>query len=76
MQAGVYKHYKGGLYQVIGVGEHTETKERLVVYVSLTGATLPGPRVRCNPESHFNEIVDWPGAGKAPRYLPLGDEYR
>lgn len=49
MLAGIYKHYKGGHYQVIGIAEHTETKEKLVVYISLTGFGLPGPRIRCKP---------------------------
>ena len=50
MQCGVYKHYKGGYYQVIGIGQHTETKEILVIYISLTGAQLAGPRIRCRPK--------------------------
>lgn len=29
---GLYKHYKGTLYEVIGMAQHTETLEQLVVY--------------------------------------------
>jgi hypothetical protein len=29
---GIYKHYKGNYYRVIGFGIHTETKEELVIY--------------------------------------------
>lgn len=29
---GTYRHYKGDLYEVIGVGRHTETNEELVFY--------------------------------------------
>lgn len=29
---GTYKHYKGGIYEVIGLGKHTETGESLVFY--------------------------------------------
>jgi hypothetical protein len=29
---GVYRHYKGGMYDVIGVARHSETDESLVVY--------------------------------------------
>ena len=29
---GVYRHYKGGAYEVIGVARHSETNEPLVVY--------------------------------------------
>lgn len=48
MKTGLYRHYKGGIYLVIAVGAHSETDERLVVYVSLD-ATRPGPRVRIRP---------------------------
>jgi len=29
---GRYRHYKGGLYEVVGVARHSETLEALVVY--------------------------------------------
>lgn len=29
---GTYRHYKGDLYTVIGIGHHTETNEQLVFY--------------------------------------------
>jgi hypothetical protein len=32
---GIYQHYKGKKYLVLGVARHTETAELLVVYVSL-----------------------------------------
>ena len=31
----IYKHYKGGTYQIISMATHTETGEILVVYKSL-----------------------------------------
>lgn len=29
---GVYKHYKGNLYEVMGSAIHTETEEEMVIY--------------------------------------------
>eukprot|EP01034_Spumella_vulgaris_P006682 gene6682-8502_t len=36
---GLYRHYKGGEYQVIGVARHSETLEPHVVYRPLYNAT-------------------------------------
>ena len=32
---GMYRHYKGNEYEVLGIGLHTETEEKLVVYKGL-----------------------------------------
>lgn len=36
---GLYRHFKGSLYEVLDVGTHTETGERLVIYKSIEGPT-------------------------------------
>jgi hypothetical protein len=32
LELGLYKHYKGNIYEVIGVAKHSETLENMVVY--------------------------------------------
>jgi hypothetical protein len=35
MKTGIYEHYKGKRYEVIGVAHHSETLEELIVYKAL-----------------------------------------
>ncbi len=35
IKLGVYKHYKGNYYRVIGIARHSETLEDMVVYQGL-----------------------------------------
>jgi hypothetical protein len=47
-----YRHYKGGEYIVLATATHTETKEIMVVYLSLTYGS-----VWTRPLSIWNEII-------------------
>ena len=37
LKPGLYRHYKGKDYEVLGVATHSETEESLVVYRTLYG---------------------------------------
>ena len=50
---GLYRHYKGGMYEVIGTARHSETRETMTVYRALYGAH--GLWVR--PAAMFTEQV-------------------
>jgi hypothetical protein len=65
---GLYRHYKGGEYRVLGLAQHSETHEPLVVYEALYGER--GLWVR--PAAMFAETVDTP-AGRAPRFARIGE---
>ena len=64
---GIYKHYKGGTYKVIGMAIHTETLEDMVIYKDKENVCW------ARPASMWNEIVDTPN-GKMKRYTELEGE--
>ena len=50
---GIYRHYKGNLYQVLHTAQHSETEEALVVYRCLYGEY----GVWARPLTMFTETV-------------------
>jgi len=56
---GIYRHYKGAHYRVLGVAQHTETEEVLAVYTNEEG------RLWVRPYNMFTELV--PGT-TTPRF--------
>ena len=57
IKPGKYRHFKGNLYEVIGVANHSETMEPMVVYRALYGEH--GLWVR--PAAMWEEVVDRDG---------------
>ena len=51
---GIYEHYSGKRYQVLGVAQHTETSETVIVYRSLYGDFALWVR----PKSMFLEHIE------------------
>ncbi len=65
---GLYRHYKGGRYEVLGLVRHSETLEVMVLYRALYGEH--GLWVR--PRAMFEEQVQVDGAMVA-RFARLAD---
>lgn len=64
---GTYRHFKGGVYHVLGLATHTETGETLVLYSRSTT-----PRIWARPEAEFMSKVDrekYPDATQEYRFL-------
>ncbi len=68
LQPGVYRHYKGRFYLLLGEARHSETGEQLVVYQALYGER--GWWVR--PKVMFMEEVLVDGVAQ-PRFAFAGE---
>jgi len=68
MKTGLYRHYKGNNYEVVGVARHSEDETELVVYRPMYGER--GLWVR--PLDMFTETVDVDGK-KIPRFTYIDE---
>lgn len=57
LRPGIYRHFKGNEYELLGVATHSETREPMVVYRALYGER--GLWVR--PAQMWSETVDRDG---------------
>lgn len=66
---GVYRHYKGQQYEVMGIARHSETEEEFVVYRALYGNR--GLWIR--PLAMFTESVEKEGVS-VPRFSRIDEK--
>lgn len=69
---GIYKHFKGKVYKVIGVARHSETLEKMVVYERLEGESDLPEKIWVRPYDMFLEDVTRDGK-TFPRFEFLKD---
>ncbi len=61
VRIGIYRHFKGSIYEVIGLATHSETGEELVVYKALYDLSgEEGDPFHVRPKGMFldNVVVD------------------
>jgi len=71
IEPGLYRHYKGGLYEVLHLARHSETEEQLVVYRSLSeGGVWVRPAVmfveHVNGKPRFERVAETRGDAQRP----------
>ncbi|MGC9309413.1 MAG: DUF1653 domain-containing protein [Candidatus Nanoarchaeia archaeon] len=74
LKLGRYRHFKGGEYEVLAVGEDSETGEKLVVYKQLYDAgNKPKGHIWIRPLEMFlgDKILD---GRKVKRFVYIGDK--
>ena len=63
VEPGVYRHFKGNLYEVIGVARKVDSSEAFVIYRPLYGES----ELVARPLDEFTSIVQH-GLGDEPRF--------
>lgn len=71
IKIGIYQHYKGNKYEVIGIAKHSETLEDLVVYRALYDNKVSQLWVR--PLKMFTEMIEINGT-EIERFKYIGEK--
>ena len=56
IKLGIYRHFKGGIYEVVGVGRHSETLCDMVIYKNVESGEF-----WVRPAEMWNETVEYKG---------------
>lgn len=68
LQPGIYEHYKGGRYRLVGEAVHSETLEALVLYEQLYETPdYPKGTIWARPKTLFEGEIEIDGK-KRPRF--------
>ena len=70
----IYRHFKGNLYRILNIAEHTETGEKLVIYQSVDDES----KIYARPLDMFMSTVDrekYPDAEQSMRFELVKDEF-
>lgn len=73
VEVGYYRHFKGNIYQVIGVGKHSETGEELVVYLGLYDSPHGYGAMWIRPVPMFLETIERDGKTMR-RFAPISNK--
>jgi len=68
IENGKYRHYKGNLYEVVGMAKHSETLEDMVIYKPLYGEGATWVR----PANMWNDSINTDG-GIVKRFERIDD---
>jgi len=62
LKPGIYRHFKGNEYELIGTARHSETLEPLVIYKALyTSPEFGLNAIWARPLSSFTEMIERDG---------------
>lgn len=71
IKKGWYKHFKGEVYQILGIAKHTETEEEFVLYIHITDSNPDGFWVR--PVDMFLGYKELEDGTKVKRFEYVGE---
>lgn len=74
IKLGKYRHFKGKLYEVVGIARHSETLEELVVYKALYNSDFGKNALWVRPKAMFFEEVEIDGK-RTPRFKLITEKF-